>query len=269
MVKPPKSSRSLAPIGNHEVGYCKPPTAHQFKKGEPSANPKGRPKGARNTAKVNPLPFVDIPIHKMALEEANRPVQVREGDKVVKIPAIQAGFRACLINAARGSNPAIRNMHNITSDAHAQLRRKTEEAIKAALEYKKTANEYLASCKRCGVRFDWDIHPDDVIIDLETGEVMLAGPTSMEERAAHKMLLDGLDQTIGMAEESAELIRENPKLRNERKRLGLLVALIDRVNNMLAPHWQKPCDPKLCELAIMPETGGEDEGEDEEGGLLN
>jgi hypothetical protein len=38
---------------------------------------------------------------------------------------------------------------------------------------------------------------------------------------------------------------------------------------MLAPHWQKPCDPKLCELAIMPETGGEDEGEDEEGGLLN
>jgi hypothetical protein len=38
----------------------------------------------------------------------------------------------------------------------------------------------------------------------------------------------------------------------------LLVALIDRVNNMLAPHLQKPCDPKLCELAIMPETGGED-----------
>ena len=47
MAKPPKNSRSLAPIGNHEVGYCKPPTAHQFKKGEPSANPKGRPKGKR------------------------------------------------------------------------------------------------------------------------------------------------------------------------------------------------------------------------------
>jgi hypothetical protein len=111
------------------------------------------------------------------------------------------------------------------------------------------------------VRFDWDIHPDDVIIDLETGEVMLAGPTSIEERALHKMLLDSLDQTILMAEESAELIRENPKLRNERKRLGLLVTLIDRVNNMLAPHWQKPCDPKLCGLAIMPTVGGGAEGE--------
>src|SRR3984893_6198924 len=33
--------------GDYEVGYGRPPREHQFKKGEPSRNPKGRPRGAR------------------------------------------------------------------------------------------------------------------------------------------------------------------------------------------------------------------------------
>lgn len=38
-----------APIADpdDEVGYCKPPKQHQFKKGGKSPNPKGRPKGAK------------------------------------------------------------------------------------------------------------------------------------------------------------------------------------------------------------------------------
>ena len=33
--------------GDYEVGYGRPPREHQFKKGEPSRNPKGRPRGAK------------------------------------------------------------------------------------------------------------------------------------------------------------------------------------------------------------------------------
>jgi hypothetical protein len=33
---------------NYEVGYGRPPRAHQFKKGQRSANPSGRPRGSRN-----------------------------------------------------------------------------------------------------------------------------------------------------------------------------------------------------------------------------
>jgi hypothetical protein len=31
----------------YEVGYCRPPRQHQFKKGQPSPNPKGRPRGSK------------------------------------------------------------------------------------------------------------------------------------------------------------------------------------------------------------------------------
>ncbi len=34
-------------MSEYEVGYGKPPKAHQFKKGQPAANPEGRPKGRR------------------------------------------------------------------------------------------------------------------------------------------------------------------------------------------------------------------------------
>jgi hypothetical protein len=34
-------------MSDYEVGYRKPPKQHQFKRGEPSANPVGRPKGRK------------------------------------------------------------------------------------------------------------------------------------------------------------------------------------------------------------------------------
>lgn len=57
--------------------------------------------------------------------------------------------------------------------------------------------------------------------------------------------------------ESAALIREIPKLRKERIRLGLFVVSFDRFNAILVPHWQTLCDPEIRELAIMPKIGGE------------
>jgi hypothetical protein len=108
---------------DYAVGYGKPPTHTRFRKGR-SGNPGGRPRGmtaGRATA--------------LALKELYRPVPVREGDKVVKMPAIQAVLRSKVALAAKGNGPAQRALfeiarvlekeHAAEMAANEQLRAKT------------------------------------------------------------------------------------------------------------------------------------------------
>jgi hypothetical protein len=60
----------------YETGYGKPPKQHRFKPGQ-SGNPRGRPKGAKNTAII-----ID--------EILNRKVRVRTGDTVRKMTVLEA-----------------------------------------------------------------------------------------------------------------------------------------------------------------------------------
>jgi hypothetical protein len=46
----PELGRNPRTPGDYEVGYGRPPRAHRFKKGEPSRNPKGRPRGTNRPA---------------------------------------------------------------------------------------------------------------------------------------------------------------------------------------------------------------------------
>jgi hypothetical protein len=253
MAKLPQKTRALAPIGDYPVGYCKPPVASQFKAGQPSANPKGRPKGSRNGQKVNPLPIVDVPIHKMVLEEAIRPVQVRDGDKVIKIPAYQAGIRATYINAAKGSNPAMRNAHLMTIHAEQVERERLEERVVTWAEYKNAAALRLAYCRARGIEFDWEIHPDDVKFDGRTGDIYIVGPLNEEEREAVKFVTDGLAFMHERIEEKAESIRQNPRLKKSRVSLGLMIEVINRMNAQLPTRLQREVDPDIKALAIMPD----------------
>jgi hypothetical protein len=83
-------------IGGNVVGYGKPPVHTRFGKGQ-SGNPGGRPRGITN-GKATAL----------ALKEAYRLVTVREGDKVITLPAIQAILRSQVALAAKGNGPAQR-----------------------------------------------------------------------------------------------------------------------------------------------------------------
>jgi hypothetical protein len=83
------------------IGYGKPPAHTRFRKGR-SGNPGGRPRGmtaGRATA--------------LALKELYRAVPVREGDKIIKMPAIQAVLRSKIALAAKGNGPAQRALIEI------------------------------------------------------------------------------------------------------------------------------------------------------------
>ena len=84
-----------------EVGYGKPPVEHRFPKGQ-SGNPTGHPRGSKSKSRTQYDPGHE-PTSQLILEEAYRPVSIREGNEVFEIPAIQAVMRAMGVAAMKGN----------------------------------------------------------------------------------------------------------------------------------------------------------------------
>src|SRR5271165_7310818 len=82
------------PPTDYEVGYSRPPAQRRFRKGT-SGNPGGRPRGI-SIARAKAI----------VLKEVYRLVTVREGDKVFKMPALQAVQRQQIALALKGKGPA-------------------------------------------------------------------------------------------------------------------------------------------------------------------
>lgn len=80
----------------YKVGYGKPPTNTQFKKGI-SGNPSGRPRGITSGRAL-----------RLALEEIYRPVKIWEGDRVTSLLGFQVAMRQLVAQAAKGNGPALR-----------------------------------------------------------------------------------------------------------------------------------------------------------------
>jgi len=113
MTRSPKKVLS----GDYKVGYGRPPSEMRFRKGV-TGNPGGRPRGmTAGRAK------------RLALQEAYRPITVREGDKVFTLPTIQAVMRQQGRIAAKGNGPALRHF---IDRVHAIEQEEVQAATKAA-----------------------------------------------------------------------------------------------------------------------------------------
>ncbi len=78
--------------GDYTVGYCQPPTEHQFAKGA-SGNLKGRPKGTKNLK-------TDL------LEELGEQMKVRENGKERRISKQRALIKSLVARALKGNDRA-------------------------------------------------------------------------------------------------------------------------------------------------------------------
>jgi len=198
--KPP----SLKPPGQeprYDVGYAKPPAATRFKPGQ-SGNPKGRPKGAKNKKpRLNEERFKDI-----ILAEAYRTIKVNDGDRRVTIPMAQAVVRALAVNAAKGQHRAQHLFAELLSSTERSNKALHDAYLETMIEYKIGWEKELERRKALGVTGPDPLpHPDDIVIDMQTGEARVYGPMTKEDKLVWDELRKRLDA-------SHEEIKELTKL---------------------------------------------------------
>ena len=93
------------PSGDH-VGYCHPPQATRFKKGQ-SGNPKGRPKGSLNVATV-------------FLKTLRERVVINENGQRKTVTKLEAALKQLVNKAATGDTRALRLLLELARDAEAK-----------------------------------------------------------------------------------------------------------------------------------------------------
>src|SRR6202521_4981744 len=172
--------------------YRNPPIEHRFRKGV-SGNPRGRPRKIRAlvSTKIGGQPGIGFEdrIKSLAIKEAYRLITIREGDRVERMPFIQAILRKVAVAAANGNIRAQQNYLNLLIGAEADRRVANTELLKIAVDYKEHWHHVLAERARKGTTGPEPVpHPDEVIIDYETGDIRIDGPVMQEQREARKRL---------------------------------------------------------------------------------
>ena len=168
---------------DYEVGYGKPPKRTQFQPGV-SGNPRGRPRGSRN---LRPAVREDQ-LAKLICQEAKRKINVREDGRTRKITMGEAICRSLAAKAAQGNRLYQKLFFDLYSKSEASERERDERILDGIIDYKCQAERVLERCKVTGEKpSDLPIHPDDIQIDMETGEITYTGPTAWDRKAEDKI----------------------------------------------------------------------------------
>lgn len=231
----------------HPVGYCSPPIEHQFKKGQ-SGNPRGRP--PRSKSKEVDRTFGTQPANQLLMAEAYRPVVVREGEKVLELPAIQAVFRAMGVSAMKGNRFAQRTLAELIRSVEDEEFRMRQELLQTAIDYKHGWERSIELANQRGEPEPQPLpHPDDVIIDLNTGSVKWAGPRTPEEKASWDKLIARRDEA---QQEVSQYAAEHKKTRSDQKKRWCLEEwhyeqkMFDIINDKLPPRYQTKLKDRSC-----------------------
>jgi hypothetical protein len=190
------------------TGYGHPPKRTQFKKGQ-SGNPAGRPK------KPNLGPGNGLSANALVLKEGARLISVRDGETTGETTEIEAVIRKQYATALRGNAYAQKHAIERYDWAEREQREQRLEEIEFWQGYVDRKRKAIADAEAKGeVPPNPLPHPDDLIIDYETG-VWCKGPRNEKELAEYEELLklrdvlimqDALDKKLWTRDYSTDLL---------------------------------------------------------------
>jgi hypothetical protein len=174
-------------LSAYDVGYGKPPATHQFAKGK-SGNPRGRPRRPKPARReLNPN---NRPTDSLVLEEAYRMVSIREGDKIIELPAVQAAVRSLAIAAMKGSRLSQKALAELVRGIENHRATEQYAVVETLFEYKHKWTNELDRRKHLGIMEPDPVpHPDDIIVNLRTGEFRIEGPADAHEKARYDEMI--------------------------------------------------------------------------------
>ncbi|MGB5483032.1 DUF5681 domain-containing protein [Parasphingorhabdus sp.] len=198
------------------MGYGNPPQGTQFKKGQ-SGNPKGRPKGNKPNPRSSSSLLDLNAFPKLLKAEMERMLVVKENGQAIKITVLEAAVRSMGVSAVKGSRLAQRDLINLVRTTE----KEKNEILRAEMAI---VSDYMAHCavqtemaKEAGLpEPEFIPHPDDVIINPETGEMGVNGPVTPEDKARWDSMLENRDNHAKDVQYcKAEIIKETePEMRD-------------------------------------------------------
>ena len=256
------------PPSGYSVGYGKPPSEHRFRKGR-SGNPGGRPKGAKNKVpKGQGLDFGAQPANQMLLEEAYRTVTIREGERIVQLPVIQAVFRSMGVSAMKGNRLAQATMAELVRGIEEEDRKLRSSLFETACDYKISWQQAFEHAREHGLPEPAVVpHPDDVILDMRRAEVRYEGPLTPEDKKSWDRMLEFRDELQGEIAKFAGSYRESAKMKKPpldhmRSTAGYwerYTAIYDRINEPLPDRYKRRLEDRFSPALIGKVQGGRSE----------
>jgi Family of unknown function (DUF5681) len=232
--------------------YRKPPVEHQFKKGQ-SGNLNGRPpKKKRPSVSSGGSGGIFDRIAEIALEEAVRPITVREGGRVEQVPAIQAVIRSMFRSAGHGDTKSQRQLLELTTRAEANRAIAARDGAAWLIEYQAWALKQMADHDRRGVDPPKLYpHPDDIDFDFGTGEVTIDGPLSEEQAGAEKAALEHVVLGLKRYLEIEHELQNDPNNKKLKKELAEHQLYMDYMNRRTERNIRRQAR-KLARDAMKP-----------------